>query len=387
MFDKSKKLFPYKDSLNFLSFCSVSPMYGPGAAAGSEYFRRQSESGIRVFEYYAGPKSILGRFHSLSADLLATSSDDISVTSNTAEALNMIANGYPFEPGDEIISYIHEYPANHYPWKLQESRGVKLVLLSDCDPLSGIPEGYARGWSFSELEEKITKRTRVIALSHVQFTSGYAADLAKLGALCKENDIDLILDVAQSLGSLPLEPEKYGVAALASAGWKWLLGPVGIGLMYTSPEFRAKIDITMAGADHMTQGTDYLDHTFSPFSDGRKFEYSTLPVPSVEALSQVIEEVFLKYTVEKISEEIFRLQDIVLNTIDRDCFLPLAFEGVHRSGILSVISLKRSAVELSAELRRKGILLSERSGYLRFAPHFCTSDEEIQHAVELLNSL
>ena len=119
----------------------------------------------------------------------------------------MIANGYPFEPGDQIISYVNEYPANHYPWVIQaQRRGVELILLSDSaieqeqrEGAGPIPDSFAKGWSFDELESKITPKTKVIALSHVQFTNGFAADLSKLGELCQSHGIDLVIDAAQGL--------------------------------------------------------------------------------------------------------------------------------------------------------------------------------------------
>jgi len=387
-FDKSEALFPVKKKLNFLSHCSVSPTYGPAANAGAEFLRRQSEDGLSIFfNHYKDEKSMLPRFHKLFAQLLKTSSDNITCTGNTAQGLNIIANGYPFESGDEIISYVHEYPANHYPWKLQESRGVKLKLLTDVDVVGGVSDKFARGWSFDELIRLVTEKTKIIAISHVQFTSGYTADLKKLGAFCKEKNIDLVVDAAQSLGSMPVYPEEFGVSAVASAGWKWLLGPLGIGVLYTSKEFRSKIKITLGGADNMVQGARYLDHTWNPFEDGRKFEYATLPAPGIEALSSCLEEIFTVHSPEEIQSEIFRLQDLVLANIDRDSFQPLEFSKENRSGILSVIPLKKSGTEISAELLKNGILLSERSGYLRFAPHFCTTDNEILSAVEKINSL
>ena len=69
------------------------------------------------------------------AAFLEVDADDIAYVSNTAEGVGLIANGYPFEPGDQVISYVHEVPSNHYPWALQSERGVELILLSDVDPI------------------------------------------------------------------------------------------------------------------------------------------------------------------------------------------------------------------------------------------------------------
>ena len=385
MFDKSEEKFPYKKNLNFIAFCSVSPLYAPAAKSAKEYYDRQSAEGICLYDYYAGTKSIPAGFKNTAAKLLKVDADDISIPTNTSEALNLIANGYPFEPGDEIVSFEHEYPANHYPWVLQQKRGVKLKLLPN-DNLGGkIPKGLVGGWS--NLESLVTDKTKLIALSHVQFTSGYAADLEKLGQFCKSRNIDLVIDAAQSLGSVPIYPEKYGISAVAASGWKWLLGPVGTGVFYTSKKFREKIQITMSGSDHMKQQAEYLDHTWQPFDDGRKFNYSTISYASVAGLTTVIEEVFNRYSVENIQKEIYRLQDLALAILNKDKYLPILHEQQNRSGILALVPKNSNAKELHTELKKQGVIITARDGYLRFAPHFCTTEEEIEKAVNILNSL
>ena len=199
---------------------------------------------------------ILDGLRDAAAQLLKTAADNLAFIKNTSEGINLIANGYPFKAGDQVVTYVHEYPANHYPWKLQEKRGVELVLLRDST------QGERPvAWSMRDLEKCVTPRTRVIALSHVQFASGYG-DLKPLAELCHAG-IDLVIDAAQSLGSLPIYPDKLNAAAVVSSGWKWLMGPIGSGVLYTSPQFRAKLDLTMIGAESMQQGTDYLDHTES----------------------------------------------------------------------------------------------------------------------------
>lgn len=327
---------------------------------------------------------LIPQFHKKAGKLFKTDAENISFTHNTAEALCLIANGYPFEAGDEIVSYIHEFPSNHYPWRLQEKRGVKLILLGDSNPLLIKHHGGPLGWSMEELEQKVSARTRIIAISHVQFTNGYAADLKQLGLFCKERGIDLIIDGAQSLGSLPLYPEEYNVAAVAASGWKWLMGPFGAGVMYTSPSLRAKIEITMAGSTCMQQGLEYLDHRWNPYSDGRKFEYSTLPWEHVAAMNGLLDAVFLRYSIESIRNEIFRLQDIFIKFLDQDLFQMLLYPDSHRSGILAIIAQIESKV-LVERVAKKGLVVTARDGYVRIAPHFYLEDAEMKEAAEILN--
>ena len=381
MFNKSENLFPVSRDYVYMAHSSVGPMYGPAAKAGAAFLEAHSEQGMMLRDDY---ESVLTTFRKKVADLLKTSPDNIAYVSNTAEGTNLVANGYPFEPGDQVISYVHEFPSNHHPWALQQKRGVELVLLSDVDPCGGLPDDGPRGWSMEELEAKTTDRTRVVALSHVQFASGYAADLKRLGAFCQERGIDLIIDAAQSLGVLPLYPEEHGIAAITGSTWKWLLASRGAGLFYTTPELREKLRDTMAGGAMMKHRLDYLNLAWDPFESARRFEYSTLPWEHLVTLETVLDEVFLKYLMGPISHEVLRLQDRLLEFLDRRLYEPLRFPQEHRSGILSIRTVEDPKAIVRV-LRARGMVATTQGGYLRLAPHFYLTDEDIRRVTQALN--
>jgi len=376
--------FPEDRKTIFLSHCSVSRLLPEASSAICSFNDDQSKLGFQVFYKYG---NVLTGIHKSTAKILKTKPENISFLTNTSEGLNLIANGYPFSGGDSIISYTHEYPSNHYPWVLQKNRGVTLELLSNHIPdhlSKNIHENFSCSFSADEILKKITDRTRILSISHVQFTSGYAADLKTIGGICKKHGIDFIVDAAQSLGSMPLYPEEYGISAIASSGWKWLMGPIGTGLLYTSPDFRKKISHTMAGADLMEQGQDYLNHTWAPLSDARRFEYSTRPLSHAYGLDAAVNDL-AKHSSEDIFNELLRLQDLFLNHIDKNKYLPLLFPE-NRSGILSLLP-GGDLHEIIAKSAKKNLIVTERGGYLRIAPHFYNTDEEIKTAAEILNSI
>jgi len=383
MFDKSNELFPVKGNYIYLAHCSISPLYSGAFGKEMKIAQEQVQSGVVALKQY---ENFLDDLRTAAARLLQTSPGNLAFVKNTSEGIGLIANGYPFEKGDQVISYIHEYPANHYPWKLQERRGVELVLLPNREYQDRAAGGLASSWSMADLEEQVTSRTKILAISHVQFTSGFAADLKMLGEFCKSRSIDLVVDAAQSLGCLPVYPEQYNISAVASSGWKWLLGPVGTGLLYTSKDFRDKLGHVMVGAEVMLQGTDYLDHTWQPHQSARRFEYSTSPVTLAAALRACIVEMALRYGLENIRAEMYRLQDIMLEHLDMDRFTPVRFPLENRSGILSIIC-RNDPTSIARVLEENGVVCSARGGYLRLAPHFYNDDEEMVRAVDLLNSV
>ena len=381
MFDKSPERFPIKEQYVFLSHCGIAPLYHNALLAEQDVAQTQSRTGALVFSRY---DAILDGLRDAAAQLLKTAPDNLAFVKNTSEGIGLIANGYPFQPGDQVISYVHEYPANHYPWKLQERRGVELVLLPDRDITGAAPAGPV-AWTLRDLEERVTLRTRIVALSHVQFASGHVADLKPLAEFCRACGIDLVLDVAQSLGCLPMYPDELGVAATVSSGWKWLMGPIGTGLLYTSARFRAKLDLVMVGAESMQQGTDYLDHGWKPFASAKCFEYSTSPIALAAALECCVRELPLRHGLEAIAAEIVRLQDVFLAALDRSRFRPLFEPAAARSSILSLVT-RGDANGYRRALLKNGVICTERGGYLRIAPHFCSTDDEVERAARLLNA-
>ena len=379
-FDKSGLRFPVQEECVYLNHCGVSPLYPGALAAARHWDEHHMQLGVGVFAKLGDPTVAVRR---AAASLLNVPSDDLSFLRNTAEGLSLVANGLPLEPGDRIVSYVHEYPSNHYPWRLQAARGGTLELLPDrpCD--SGLPDGQPRGFELDDLERLLRAgRVRAVALSHVQFTSGFMVDLAAAGRLCREHGAWLIVDAAQSLGVVPLRPIEWGVDAIAASAWKWLLGPVGAGLLYTSTRLRAELGCTMAGADLMEQGDDYLDHSWRPHQDGRFFQYSTSSMAPAAALAACLEDLQLRLGPDTIATETARLRTLLVEGLDPARFTRVQFPG--QAGPILSWAIPDAGL-VARRAAQSGVIVTQRSGYLRTAPHFYNTDEEIQRAIDILN--
>ncbi len=366
----------------YLAHCGLSPLYTGARKIMNELIDLHATKGDVLFrDHYIQE---LDKAKSLFGQYLNTGPENMAVVKNTTEALSMVANGYPWEEGDEVVLYTHEYPANYYPWINLRHRGVRIQVLDNENDFHGIPDELPGFWSWEELERKVTDRTRMIVMSHVQFVSGYAADLEKLGGFCQERGIYFIVDGAQSLGALPIDVEKYQISALSGSGWKWMCGPMGIAPFYTSPKLREKLAMTVIGAETMEQGTDFLNHTWNPHESARRYEYATSPVYLVAGLNRVLEEVFLgDLEPVTLAAKLFHLQDHFLDRLDHPDFTPLTWPRIHRSGILSVHHPNSEAVE--AYLRERNIVTSARGGYLRVAAHYYNTNEEMAYLAEVLN--
>ncbi len=367
---------------HFFSHCAISPLTEAGRRAGHFFLDDQAAFGMLHFlEHYPARQD---GFKRAFADLLKVSPDDVAMVRNTSEAMSMVANGYPFRPGDEIISFVHEYPANHYPWRLQEQRGARLRLVAnrpwDHPDTQSLP-GF---FTLDDIDALLTDRTRIVAISHVQFTSGFAVDLRALGERCRSRGIDLVVDAAQSLGCLPLYPEEMGISAIAAAGWKWLLGPFGTGVFYTSPAFREKLSTVLVGAETMHQGMEYLDHDWNPHRSAKRFEYSSLPLSLMAALEEGVREVHLKTNPEATRNHVLHLQDAFLGSLRHDRIQALRFDGPNRSGILSLHG--EDPADLVRFLAENGMYTTARNGFVRIAPFLGNTVSEMEDLAAAVNT-
>ena len=183
---------------------------------------------------------IFGEFDALcrgarrnAAWLIDAEEDDIALVESTTRGLAVAADAIPLQAGDRVLLCDLEYPAVAFPWiQKQQTLGVELDVVANCGGAVRI-EDYAA---------KITPRTKVIAVSSVQWTSGFRCDLAALSRLCRQHNIYLVVDAVQQLGAIPLDVRATPVDFLACGGHKWLNAPFGMGFLYinrqTMPRLR-----------------------------------------------------------------------------------------------------------------------------------------------------
>ncbi|MBX7058442.1 MAG: aminotransferase class V-fold PLP-dependent enzyme [Leptospirales bacterium] len=371
---------PIQEERIYLNHCGIAPLFPGAMQAAQQWDETHMRYGAEVFRRLGDP---IAAFHRSAAALLETDSANLSFLRNTAEGLSMIANGLRLQGGDRILSYVHEYPSNHYPWRLIESRGAKLDLLRDVDGGSGLAAGLPRAFAIEDLRRELgAGGVRAVAISHVQFASGFCADLAAIGALCKEYGAWLIVDAAQSLGAIPVRPEAWNIDAVAASGWKWLMGPIGTGLLYTSARLRAELGCTMAGADLMEQGEDYLNHSWRPHSDGKFFEYSTGSMSQAAALNAVLEQLHLPTGVQTAARRNRELRQRLIDNLNPAYFSRVAFDAPESP--IQSWRVER-AEELARSAAERGVVVTVRGGYLRTAPHFYMNENEMDRAAALLN--
>ncbi len=358
--------------VTWLNHAGVSPLSSRVADAMCAHIRDVREYGsLRAPEWYSAFQPLKAR----AAGLLGCSEQDLSITPNTTHGINLIANGLDWRAGDEIVLGVKEYPANVYPWWAQQRKGVKLVWV-EPDSEGRFPvEAYAA---------KLTKRTRIVAVSHVQFASGYRHDLAAMGKLCRAAGVHLVVDAIQAFGVFPIRCAEWGVDALTTGAHKWLLGPTGVALFHVSPSLRERIHPDWVGADCMVDPLNYLDYRFEPQPGGRRFENAMPNHAGIAGLAAALE-VVQSFGRDRIEAAIRRRTDTLAESLPGLGFrIHGSRRGDEGSGILSVTHPSRAPEELASSLKADGILASVRDHRLRLAPHAYHTDEQFEGILRAL---
>ena len=245
MLPELRALFPITNSAIYLNHAAVSPLPTPTFQAVERQLRDVHENGSINFRDWLAVKE---QTRDLLATLLGARREQLAFVRNTSDGLSTVANGLRWQAGDNIVTFRREFPSNIYPWlRLRDASGVEVRM---CEERNGRID-------LNELESLVDARTRVIAISHVQYASGFRSDLHRLGRVARGQDALLVVDTIQSLGVVPLNVEDELVDVAAGASHKWLLGPEGVGYLYLSDRARERIQPTLVGWVSVPNPEDY----------------------------------------------------------------------------------------------------------------------------------
>ena len=206
--------FPVRDRVIYLNHAAVAPLCLPAAEAMKRLADDCLHFGSLHYDEWLAAYEGLRR---AAARLIGADRSEIALVKNTSEGIATVAMGLDWKPGDRIVGFDEEFPANVYPWKQLEERGVSVTWLSVSDSLERIDEA-CRG-------------ARLLAISFVQFLSGHRAPVQAIGEICRRNHCLYLVDAIQGLGVFPIDVRSCHIDALAADGHKWLLGPEGCAIL------------------------------------------------------------------------------------------------------------------------------------------------------------
>ena len=303
------------------------------------------------------------------AQLVGAAPEAVCIVPNTSDALGLVAYGLAWAEGDRVAVPGCEFPANLLPWRDLARLGVEVDV---------VPHREAT-FSVDDVAAALTPRTRVLSVSAVQFLSGFRADLAALGELCRQRDILFVVDAIQAVGAVRLDVEGLGIDLLAVGGHKWLGSLQGGGFAVVSPRLMERLSPAMGWLNGPVDWDDFEATTGDLHPDATRFHRGTFPTAQLYALDATLG-AMLDVGADEIERAVLDNAQRLAAGLDRLGFERYGPLGNPTSGIVTVRTPDPERIH--SHLADSGVAMSMRSRLLRFAPHAHTRPDEVDHAVE-----
>ncbi|QTA81369.1 putative cysteine desulfurase [Desulfonema limicola] len=371
---KIQDAYPVNKYLIWLNNCGTTPAGTHVVEAVSNFIQGYSQKGLLTetagfHKVKQGIKAILCR-------LMNCSENELCLIHNTSEGMNYISHGFDLKAGDEIILLENEYPSNIYPWQHWEEKGVILKTA----PVSENPEQF-----LEQLKKNITDKTRVISLSLVHWCTGMPLPIEETGLICREKNIEFVVDGAQGVGLIDVDVKKMNIGFMAFSAWKWLMGPLGLGVMYIAKNRLEKLKPIFKGTESVIKDEEYLPYKSELKPGADRFTIST---PGFTDWVYFLESLEFLNNIgfKKVQDRIFYLADYLGQRLRQIGFEVYSdrFPG-HKTGIVVCEKKEISCANLVLQLNNDKIICVERLGRIRFAPHVYISEHQIDSAVRSLS--
>ncbi len=367
--------FPQAPGLRYLNHAAVAPWPRRASSAVSQFAEQNATLGARDYPQWL---KIENRLRERLARLLnAPTSADVALVKNTSEALSFVAFGLDWRAGDQIVISDEEFPSNRVVWEALQPQGVEVIQVS----LAGAdPE--------ADLLAACTPRTRLLAISAVQYASGIRLDLDRLGHGCEQRGVLLCIDAIQQLGALPFDVQQSRCAFAMADGHKWMLGPEGLGVFYCRSDLRPQLKLHEYGWHMLEHAGDYDRSDWQPARSARRFECGSpnmLGAVALEASLSLLEEVGMHQVAASLNERMESLRAGLRQLPGIELLSPAQPE---RSAGIVTFRLAGSANQaLFEQLKAEQVVCALRGGGIRLSPHFYTPAEVIEDTLALLRSL
>jgi selenocysteine lyase/cysteine desulfurase len=362
-FERYRRDFPVTEKYIYLDHAGVAPASLRVKAAVEKFLEESTRNG--AFLYPQWVQRVIDIRRSC-ARLINAEIYEIAFIKSTSHGLSLVAEGLDWEQGDNLLIYEKEFPSNIFPWANLERRGVERRV---------IPSREGR-ILMSDIERLMDSRTRLLAISSVQFANGFRVDLQRLGNLCRDRGSLLCVDAIQSLGAFPMDVRESHIDFLAADAHKWLLGPEGIGIFYCRKELAERLHPPLIGWKSVQNELDFDKPAFRLKSDALRFEEGSMNLMGILGLGAAVD-LLLEIGIENIGKRVLGLGDLVIHEADKRGYPVLTPKARNERGGIITICGKFDPAIMRDALRECGIMVNVRGGGLRVSPHFYNTEEEI----------
>ncbi|WP_028239982.1 aminotransferase class V-fold PLP-dependent enzyme [Stutzerimonas azotifigens] len=367
--------FPQAPGLRYLNHAAVAPWPRRAAEAVAAFAQQNLAVGARDYpQWLETERRLRERLKRL---LNAPSIADVALVKNTSEALSFVAFGLDWREGDEVVISDEEFPSNRVVWEALQRFDVQVrqVGLKGDDPEA-------------DLLQACNGRTRLMAISAVQYASGLRLDLERLGQGCEQRGVLLCIDAIQQLGALPFDVQDSRCAFAMADGHKWLLGPEGLGVFYCRRDLRERLTLHEYGWHMLEHAGDYDRREWEPARSARRFECGSpnmLGAVALEASLSLLEEVGMPKVARALGERI----DVLREGLARLPGIELLGDArpERRAGILTFrIGDGEQSGHFEA-LKQAQVVCALRGGGIRLSPHFYTPQRVLDETLDLVRGM
>ncbi|UCE67436.1 MAG: aminotransferase class V-fold PLP-dependent enzyme [Candidatus Zixiibacteriota bacterium] len=371
----ARSYFDLNKDIIYLNHASHGPLPLPARKAYDDFLdswqKTEHEHDIESFRII---KELRGKL----AKMIGADAWRLGLSYNTTSGLSIIAGGFPWERGDNIVLSETEFPACVYPWVSLRRIGLELRF-------APTDKGFIDEDSLMAL---VDKNTRVISISWVQFNNGFRTDINKLGEFCRSKDILLCVDGIQGMGVIPINVPDNDIDLFTSGCAKWMLGPCGTGFFYLSERAEERlqpINIGWLSVDWNDDFTDLLRYDLPERKGPSKYEYGTYAYQDIRALNASVD-LHLSFDRVSVWDYIKSLTGMIIDKIVYDDRFALKSSKMddRRSGIVAFGS--KNARSLYDYLRENKFIVSFREGNIRVSPYFYNTPEEIESFIRALDN-
>lgn len=370
--ERLRQAMPVARKWAYFDHAAVAPLSLPASEAMSKWLAQATEEGDTTWLSWAAQLADCRR---AATELIGAGESDIALLPNTTVGINLVAEGFHWESGDNIVTLADEFPSNLYPWMNLAKRGVETRLVP-TDNGHVTPEQIAAHCDI---------RTRVVSVSWVGFANGYRRPLKPIADVAHEFGALFLVDAIQGLGVFPLDVAADEIDVLSADGHKWLLGPEGAGIAYVHPGWLERLAPVGVGWNSVVNAGNFdsVELKLKPHSG--RYEGGTYNMAGFIGLGASIR-LLLSLGVGNVAASILDFHSMAYDRLAKlGAVIHSATSDEHRSGILSFEILGRDPQELRKHCLAKGVALNCRGGRLRVSAHAYNNQCDLDRLLEAIS--